>query len=35
VAALAAIKSRVADLDPELAPFNVMTFDDRLPSEES
>jgi predicted permease len=27
---LAMIKSRVAALDPDLAPFNVMTFDDRL-----
>ncbi|HXD72237.1 MAG TPA: ABC transporter permease, partial [Vicinamibacterales bacterium] len=27
---LAMIKSRVVDLDPDLAPFNMMTFDDRL-----
>jgi putative ABC transport system permease protein len=27
---LAVMKAHVADLDPELAPFNMMTFDDRL-----
>ena len=29
-AMLAMIKARVAELDPDLAPFNTMTFDDRL-----
>jgi ABC-type antimicrobial peptide transport system permease subunit len=29
-AVLAMIRSRITELDPDLAPFNTMTFDDRL-----